>query len=164
METPALCFWADYPKLHSLDLSSTRITDDALINLETLEALTTLYLNHTAITDLEIGRLCHLRSLVALGLEAIKLQGDRLITIGCLKELRVLLLGHSDVTDQSIELIEKLSKLEELRLQYTKITEAALVQLRLCESLKVLHVEGCQIAPTVWENLTQERPQLTVYF
>ncbi len=109
------------PKLDTLDLSGTHVSNAGLASLEGLAQLAFLNLDQTKITDA--------------GLEHLK----------GLTNLQELSLGNTRVTDAGLAHLEKLSKLQLLVLDQTPITNAGLAHLKNLKQLQTLNLQGTQL-------------------
>jgi hypothetical protein len=87
---------AYFPRLETLSLAHTQVTDYGIRHLRELPALTTLYLNETSITDRGVTELSQLRGLTYLGVADTKLSRAGLKALrtnlaGCKVEDNILL-------------------------------------------------------------------------
>ncbi len=104
---PAVAVLTDVlPQVEELDLSFSKITDNATADLAKLPKLTTLYLNDTEITDAALAPLAQSKS------------------------INVLFLNGTKVTDNGIAALSDLTTLEHLELRDTRVTEMGAQRLK----------------------------------
>jgi len=92
--------------LRKLDLSSAKITEQAISMLEKVEKLEELYLNDTVIGDQALSKVANL------------------------KTLKVLFLCGTKLTDSGLTFLEQLENLEHLELRDTKVSEMGVQRVR----------------------------------
>ncbi|CAI5462117.1 unnamed protein product [Closterium sp. Yama58-4] len=109
------------PRLESLDLDGTDVSDSALEGIGSLTSLKALTLDHTKVTDAGLLHLTALTSLTMLRLSWCK-----------------------GVTDAGMVHVGRLSALEALEMVETAITDAGLLQLTGLASLKMLDLSKCK--------------------
>lgn len=90
-----------------LNLSKTRITDDALTSIGNFPRLVHLDLHRTEITDTGLSHLKNLKHLRYLNLYGTKVTNAGLKSLGKMKSLRSVFLWDSDVTREGIKALEK---------------------------------------------------------
>ncbi len=135
---------AALPKLETIDLSLTKITDIGLEHLKPLENVRHLVLDHAEFfTDNGIAHFKHWQ------LETLNLRGTKITSrvfdyIKALTTLRDLDLSHTEVTDSGFEELAELTKLERLAIGGNRILGPALDLLKLVPSLRHLDVSGIQ--------------------
>jgi Leucine-rich repeat (LRR) protein len=117
------------PKLDTLDLSGTNVSDAGLTSLEGLTQLNFLNLDQTKITGA--------------GLEHLK----------GLSNLQELSLRKTRVSDAGLAYLEKLSKLQVLALDQTHITNPGLACLKNLKQLHTLSLRGTQLTDDCLDNL-----------
>lgn len=149
-----------FPNLRSLSLQELSITDQGLIELGKLTALTKLNLFGTSISDAgmtHVGKLTELRTLQL---------GDTRITDAGLKELsgltelRTLVLWKTQITDHGLKQIGEFKELKTLYLGRTKITNNGLKELVGLKKLKMLYAEDTAITYEGVLKLKEELPKL----
>jgi Leucine-rich repeat (LRR) protein len=118
-----------------------KINTSGLEHLRGLPKLNTLILDTTPVTDAGLACLAELSGLVSLSLTGCEQVTDAGVA-HCkgLIRLRRLELGNTQVTDAGLAYIEGLTDLEELDLHGTLITDAGLVHLRRLAKLRALHL------------------------
>jgi hypothetical protein len=121
------------PKLDTLDLSGTHVSDAGLASLERQIQLTFLNLDQTKITDASLE---HLKGL---------------------SNLQELSLVNTRVTDAGLAYLEKLTKLQVLVLDQTPITNAGLAHLKNLKQLHSLSLHGTRLTDDCLNNLASLR-------
>ena len=139
-----LALLAGLPKLETIDLSLTKVTDVGLEHLKPLENVRHLVLDHAEyLTDSGIAHFKHWR-LETLNLRGTKVTSSVFEHINALTTLRNLDLSHTEVTDSGFEELAELTKLERLAIGGNRILGPALDLLKLVPSLRHLDVSGIQ--------------------
>lgn len=139
-----LALVAALPKLETIDLSLTKVTDLGLEHLRPLENIRHLVLDHAEFfTDNGIAHFKDWR------LETLNLRGTKVTSrvfdhIKTLTTLRDLDLSHTEITDSGFEELAELTKLERLAIGGNRILGPALDLLKLIPSLRHLDVSGIQ--------------------
>jgi internalin A len=143
----------------SLDLSGTKITDEALVSIEDLRNLSSLNLSNTQVTDAEMGRLakqdclCQLRvSRTRLGDEGLKHICEMFDSLSPLWE-KDLDLSATNVSDAGLIHLRGLA-LNQLDLSDTQITDAGLQTLETSGGIRFLLLSNTQIADKGLESLS----------
>jgi tRNA A-37 threonylcarbamoyl transferase component Bud32 len=132
---------AGLPRLFSLKLGKTRVTDAGIRALAGAAELRWLDLSDTDVTDEGLKELVrHPR------LSNLNLQGARKVTdagmreLARLPQLKHLLLGWTQVTDAGLEDLARCSQLTHLTLTGTEVTDAGIQKLGRCTRLMSLHL------------------------
>jgi Ran GTPase-activating protein (RanGAP) involved in mRNA processing and transport len=119
-----------FPELTTLDLSETKVGDEAMVAIGQLKKLEDLNLWHTRITDAGLAHLVDL-PLKRLNLDDIYDVTDGSIEhISKMKGLEFLHLGKTGVTDEALQGLVGLNQLRELRLDNTVVSKKAVEQLK----------------------------------
>ncbi len=92
-----------------VNLSQTKITDDAIEHLKSLADLQELYLNDTGITDAGVARLAGLKRLVFLQMGRTKITDKGLARLEGLSQLRELLLDSTAISDAGLAYVKRLA-------------------------------------------------------
>ncbi len=116
--------------LGSLDLSDTTITDGDLASLKGLTHLNRLVLDGAKIEGRGLPDLQDLPELRELRLGCPKLIEVFLVEIAGLKKLEKLSLAKSQIADEGVRQLAKLTHLKELDLTETKVTAAGVAELQ----------------------------------
>jgi Leucine-rich repeat (LRR) protein len=117
--------YVDATDLQSLDLSSTRISNATLAQLQRFQDLTELNLLGTSISDDGLKHLLHLKKLKVLVLNATKITNEGLATLSEMKNLERLSLADTRIDDKNLSQLSRLISLKWLDLRYTHTSEGA---------------------------------------
>ncbi len=130
---------AALPKLRSVRLRLTRVTDAGLAKLCKSKSLRTIGLEGTAVSDAGLVHLKQLPDLENLQLgvyrDGARVTDEGLKTIGQLNNLRYLDLSGTKVTNAGLVHLRPLERLESLSLENTEVTEVGLAALHPLKSL-----------------------------
>jgi hypothetical protein len=126
------------PRLKSLTLSGTGITDAGMRSAGAIPTLQTLLLNETHISDA--------------GLEQLQR----------LTELRQLGLYHTRVTDAGLAYLKGMSNLNELWLSGSAITDQGLMQLKGLKNLRHLYLSQTRVSQTGVQELKKALPKIEI--
>jgi Leucine-rich repeat (LRR) protein len=136
---------ARLPRLQSINLSCTKITDRGLEHLAPLKNVKVLDLRYAeSVTDEGVAHLKHWKNLEHLDVRGTKVTSTLFEHIARMTNLRSLDVGHSRVNDDSFELLEGLDRLEHLSFGGNKMSGAVLPSLKLLPALRELSVSGQQ--------------------
>ncbi len=158
----------DLPKLGTLGIVSSRVTDAGIEHLAELMALTHLRLNaHVTGKGLEsLEGMMSLRELEFICSGELTDEG-----LACLKQfsnLRLLrLVGAPHVTDATINNLRDLKGLEELHIRYTGVTDVGLVSLTGFKSLRKLYLTpalNSQFSVPTLRALQDALPDCEIHF
>jgi Leucine-rich repeat (LRR) protein len=119
-----------YPKVGSLALGGTRVSDDGLRYLENLAELESLQLHGTEITDAALESLEGLTKLKSLSLSNTRLTDAGVAHLEGLVRLEELYLDDTGVTDAGLGHLKGLTNLRLLWLQYTPVTDEGAAKLQ----------------------------------
>jgi beta-lactamase regulating signal transducer with metallopeptidase domain/Leucine-rich repeat (LRR) protein len=193
-----LLLLSSFPNVRTIGVGRTRITDAGLENLAQFEksrttaadsssALTTLYIDNTAITDSGLKSLGDLPKLSTLGLghtritdtglEAVRQLGKLthlyidntgitdagLPRLSNLANLNTLGLGHTAITDAGLKTVSEFKKLTHLYLDNTKITDAGLAELKDLSHLTTLGLGHTSVTDAGLEQLKGLKYLATLY-
>lgn len=111
-----------FPRLTTLDLSDTRLTDSGLRRLAGLQRLEELNLTGTAIQGTELASLATLPRLRSLDLFATELRPDAVAQLARLRSLEHLSLGPG-TSDAALESLGSLPRLKSLSLLNAPVTD-----------------------------------------
>lgn len=161
---------AKVPRVCSLALDGTRITDAGLQHLRGMVYLETLSLGSTAISDAGAKILADVRSLRYLDLRRTRLTNESLVALAALRRLesldlsgtqvdhiglihlsqfpnlQMLALNDVPVDDGVVAALQAITSLTELHLRGTGITESGLAQLTALPRLEVCDVDGGRLS------------------
>ena len=118
-----------YPAATYLELSQTKITNDAAATIAAFTGIKTLHLADTEIGDAALADLTSLTQLELLNLSGTK------------------------VTDAGLAHLAQIPSLKELRLSGTAVTDAGLAHLKPLENLQSLWVQDTQVTPEAVHRL-----------
>jgi hypothetical protein len=140
------------PKLDSLSLDGSNITDEMLARISNIKnfqpKLRLLSLRNTKITDKGLVYLKIFTELRWLYLENTNITDDGIANLKGLSELNLLYLTNTKISDSGLIELKYLQKINELRLRQTKITDAGIVHLK-----SLPHLENLDLGET---NITDE--------
>ena len=128
------------PRLGCLDLSWTKVTDEAMAFLEGARQIECLNVSGTRVTDVGVARLKGLTQLRCLVLSDTNVTDAGLAHLKDLTQLRVLWLQGTKITDAGLEHLTALTQLRELWLADTKVTDAGLEHLNALGELQDLNL------------------------
>lgn len=118
---------AALPRLQTLDLARTSLSDIGLSLLKSLENLEKLSLCGTKVTDTSLKVInSSMQTLTELDLSCKKVTDRGLQQLGNLSKLRTLNLSYTQVSDAGMTALRKLPKLSSLSLRWTRISDWAL--------------------------------------
>jgi len=126
------------PRLRSLTLSGTGITDAGMKSIGSLPMLQILILNETRISDNGVQQLQRLT------------------------EMRQLSLYHTHVTDAGLGFLKGMSNLTDLTLSGPKITDQGLMQLTGLRNLRKLTLSGTGVTKTGVQELKKALPKIEI--
>jgi len=118
------------PKLETLILQETKVTNASLPTLAALKKLTNLYLVATPVTDDCWKVLAAFPALVKVSLSYTSVKGEGIKQLAAIQSLRELDLQNTAVTDSAIDELAKLTTLETLSVGNTKLTDAGIKKLQ----------------------------------
>lgn len=140
-----LALVAALPKLETIDLSHTKITDVGLEHLKRLENVRHLRLHHAEyLTDSGIAQIKGWKKLESLDLRGTKVTSRVFEHIRALTTLTALDLSHTEVTDSGFEELAELTRLERLAIGGNRILGPGLDLLKMVPTLRHLDVSGIQ--------------------
>jgi len=117
-------------RLHSLDLSLSRVTDAGLAGLARVAGLRSLDLFGTRVGDAGLAHLAGLTDLRALHLESTPVGDAGLAHLARLDHLETLTLSGTRVTDAGLVHLRGMNGLRDLDLSWTAVSEAGVEDLR----------------------------------
>jgi beta-lactamase regulating signal transducer with metallopeptidase domain len=136
-------------RIVSVNLSSTKLDDEALARLAQLTDVHTLALNRTRITDAGLKHLKDMKQLQWLELEGTPINGSGLKNLAGMEHLLTLRLGRTKVDDASLVHVMQMKDLLELWVEKTQITQAGLRELwKIRPSLRVVGADGLKPGDT----------------
>ncbi|KAM4603186.1 uncharacterized protein O3C94_022753 isoform 1-T2 [Discoglossus pictus] len=134
--------------LNTLHLDSTQVTEQSLLTVTSLSALSTLTLS--GVECLNSNRVLQLLS--GLSLKRLVLPGRRSLSddgLSCLSGLRCLveldLTDHTQITDRGVQSISELTRLKTLSLCNTSVSDAGLFHLRGLRLLEELSLDRTKV-------------------
>lgn len=134
---------ARLPKLTSLDLSHTRITDEGLLHLKSATQIEDLNLFYAEqITDQGMNAIKGWNRLKRLNLRGTQISDGTLAIVGTLTGLQSLDVAYTQITDNGLDALVPLTQLQELSLGRSRLGDSALEVLRLLTSLRYLDLGG----------------------
>jgi hypothetical protein len=126
-------------------------------------AILSIDLHKTAITDGDLARLDGLKSLRILNLYGTKITDAGLQSLSGLNSLQTLYLNDTGVTDAGLQYLQNLKSLNELGLNQTKVTDEGLAYLRGLTGLRSLSLSGTKVTDRGLEQLKGLRSLKRVY-
>jgi hypothetical protein len=148
------------PRVKSLGLARTQVTDAGLAQLKGVEQLTWLDLSFTETGDVGLARFADATRLNQLSLEKTRLTAASMGLISGLRQLEELDLSQTSVTDDDLVGLSKLVKLKTLWLTGTAVTDRGLTALESLRNLEQLEVTGTAVTPDGLTNLKRRLPKL----
>jgi Leucine-rich repeat (LRR) protein len=149
--------------LRVLSLDKTRVTDAGLPHLQGLTSLQGLSLVNAHITDAALAELKGLTNLRQLDLDGTQVTDAGLVHLQGLTGLQELYLADTQVTDAGLAHLQQLTSLQGLGLINTHVTDAGLVHLQGLTSLKRLNLFNTQVTDAGVAKLQQALPSCQIY-
>ncbi|MDR3636040.1 MAG: hypothetical protein P4L84_19715 [Isosphaeraceae bacterium] len=144
-----------FPRLRSLDLMGTRVTDAGVSRLVShLGALQTLDLMGTKVTDAVLEPIGRLKTLRGLGLHGTFVTNAGMERVGMMETLERVNLGDTGVTDDGLRRLRGLTRLRVLGLEATGISDEGLRSLRAMTSLRDINLGTTPITDEGLKQLT----------
>ncbi len=129
---------SELPRIRTLSLGNSQVTDAGLAYLEGLTQLNDLYLDRTQITDAGLPRLQNFTQLRHLNLGGTHVTDSALAHLEGFGQLTGLNLSGTQITDAGLVHLRRLNQLQTLALMDTKVTDAGLVHLQGLNHLQYL--------------------------
>lgn len=139
------------PKLSSLVIGMTAVTDEGMKHLATMKSLSALNLPGTAVTDKGLSQLAAHPNLAVLNVAECRIRGSGLKSLETLKSLRLLDLSGNPLADDQLPSVEANLEWDSLHLKDTPLTNGALPKLALLKGEVI--VEGTRIDQRAVEAL-----------
>ncbi len=136
---------AQGPRVRSLVLDGTQITDTGLMPLRAMSYLKTLSLGGTGVSDAGARVLADVRSLRYLDLRQTRLSNASLPSLAALAQLESLDLSGTDVDGAGLVHLAKLRNLQTLVLKDLAVGDRDVPALLTISSLRELHLRGTDI-------------------
>lgn len=146
-----------------LSLEGTRVGDRGVAQIARLSHLIQLDLGNTQVTDACVPMLVGLKSLRILDFEGTAISDLSLVHIGEMEELEDLWLSNTGVTDAGIANLERCGKLRLLYLEGTRVTDAGLESLRELNSLETLSLCDTDVTDAGEDTIQQALPGLKIF-
>lgn len=146
-----------------VNVSSTVADDATLHHLMAFPKLRSLLLVNTRVTDAGIARLEGLQSLEHLNLQGVTITDSSLVRLSALEKLRWLFLGDTGVTDEGVGYLSRLKALEGLDLSSTSITDRGLSHLRHIPHLRDLGLIDTAVTDEGLEQLACHKDLKTLW-
>ena len=170
----------------SVKLDNTKVTDEDLLLIGKLPRLHTLSLNFTQVSDEGLAHVRNCRQLNYLGLAETKVTGEGLVHVAGMTELEDLILQYAPVDDRGIEHLRGLRHLTYVNLGNTRVTskcvdplatmpmlegvnlagtavdDAAVPQLLAMKNLREVSLGGTRLSGAALLQLEDARPRLEV--
>lgn len=141
------------PKLRSLLLFDTQVTDAAVMKLPALPALETLSLAGTSIDGRCLEHVAGYTSLTALELQNTKVTDSSLAPLSALKALSRLELKNSAITDAGLQNLMECPELYTLDLAKTAVTDAGAIAITKKVQLFNLNLNDTAVTDELIRNL-----------
>jgi hypothetical protein len=149
--------------LEDLEMGSTATSDAGLRNLEGLTNLSILSLSNTDVTGATLDSLGGLQKLETLKIENVPMSIEGLQTIKGLRQLKSLTFGGSPITDASLRQVEGFTQLKVLDLSGSRVTDAGLYCLQSLAQLEALYLSTPQVSDAGLEHLRGLRNLKTLF-
>jgi Leucine-rich repeat (LRR) protein len=150
--------------LVKVDLSGTDAANADLAVLRQLDALDSLSLRRTRLTDAGMTHLAATGKLRSLDLDETRVSDIGLPNLAGLTSLRGLYLAGTDVTDAGLPHLHGMTKLWELSLRGTRISDAGLVHLGHLTNLRLLDLSDTKVTEAAVTKLRDDLPRAQIYF
>ncbi|WP_435005197.1 hypothetical protein P12x_003092 [Tundrisphaera lichenicola] len=151
-----------HPRLDTLSLQGTKVTQVGLAELAKLPLLTDLLLNSTETNDKGLEKLATVKSLEDLGLRGTKVTSEGLMHLKRLPKLAKIRLYYTGVDDTGVKLLSEIPTLSLVDLSMTKITDVSLDYLARLPRLDDLDVTANKISPEALKAFQQTHPKCTI--
>jgi len=120
---PLLPLLREFPALHVLGFTDTKITDDALAQVATLKGIDSIGLRNTPMTDAGLAHLSKLNTITFLNLAGTKITDAGLVHLSKLTGITGLNLSGTKVTDEGLAHLKTMSRLTKLNVSGTAVTD-----------------------------------------
>lgn len=148
-------------QLHELQLGEVSgLTDDCLIPVSQLPALSRLSMNTMPVTDTGIAHLEGKSSLTYLMLYGTNISDRGISSLRQCANLMGLELGNTQITDEALQDISSLKQLIQLNVGGTRVTEHGLEQLDQLPKLEKVALWGIEISDAGVMRLIEKHPRL----
>lgn len=132
-----------FPLLERLDLSHTRISDEGLLRLKPAAQIQELDLLYSEqITDLGLSAVKQWRRLKALNVRGTRISDETLALLGTLTQVESLDIADTNVTDSGLDNLVPLTRLKHLALGRNRLNDESLSALRVFSTLESLDLGG----------------------
>lgn len=151
-------------QLEELDVGGVghEITDVGMAHVTQLHNLRGINLDDTIITNAGLKRLTSLTSLEGLHIGNTRVTDEGLVHLQAFRDLRVLNLEQTKITDDGLVHLQGLAKLEVLYLNMTAVSDAGLPQLNTISSLRHLELYDTLATDANVEKLQRGLPQCKI--
>jgi len=132
-----------FPLLERLNLSHTRISDEGLLRLKPaaqIQELSLLYAEQ--ITDLGLSAIRQWRRLKKLNVRGTRIADETLALVGALVQIESLDIADTNITDNGLDNLVSLTRLKHLALGRNRLSDEALSGLRVFSTLESLDLGG----------------------
>jgi hypothetical protein len=150
------------PRLESLKLWRTAVTDAGLSHLRNMDNLKSLGIVGSAnVTGVGLSQLRGLNELWSLSLRETGFRDDEVAQLGELPALTSLSLMSTKLTDAGLARLAKLDRIEHLVLARNMLTDSGLIQLKGMKRLRLLNVDHTLVSVRGVAELRTAIPSLT---
>jgi len=132
-----------FPQLERLNLSHTRISDEGLLRLKPaaqIQELSLLYAEQ--ITDLGLSAIKQWRRLKKLNVRGTRIGDETLALVAALVQIESLDIADTNITDNGLDNLVPLTRLKHLALGRSRLTDESLSGLRVFSTLESLDLGG----------------------
>ncbi|MEX0669880.1 MAG: hypothetical protein WD060_05430 [Pirellulales bacterium] len=133
---------AALPKLESLNLDATGITDEGLLSLLVSRSLISVSLSQTAITDAGVKTMANLPTLVGLHVCDTPVTDEGLKALRGHERLKVVWASGSKIGDEGLAHLATCPLLTEVLARKTHLTDAGIEAIAKARHLRLLHASG----------------------
>lgn len=144
--------------LHTIDLSRSEVTDIGLSHISALTGLKVLELTATKVSDEALIYLRDLKALQGLGLSHSQITGHGLVHLKELRNLRELWLSNTPINDSDLPGLSHLTELVQLGLSSTNVTDNGLKHLQPLKSLMRVYLFAAPVSEIGVEKLKHLLP------
>lgn len=150
-----------FPKLRSLDVSQTNVTNQALEQVRQLP-LTVLHFTGTQIGDEGLKHLADHPTLTHAFLQYTQVTNDGIQHLASIPNVQVLYLSHNSLNDDALRHLSAATQLQELFLEQTNVTDLGLRYLEPLRRLKKLTLIDTGVSRKGIERLEAVLPECEI--
>lgn len=146
-----------------IDHDGSRITAAGITHLSDLPRLSHLRIRGSGIDDDALGKIAQLKRLAILNVPRGQFTADGLAQLVALPELEMFRFHSPHITDADMPTLARFPNLKRLHLIDVPIGDAGLAELAKIERLQSLYIDGGRISDAAWDDLFRRRGDLHVH-